>query len=180
MKIHPKTHSHARCCSGRASEHQLPESCRARIPHSFQHKLLARTFPCTVHLGEGKGSICAPSQFLSPTCASTRLAVTANHVIRVVTPHDGNSPERSTLDRLRLTPGEDFSPCVCYPQPFVVNSCPTTSAERCERVTDHYCLSSSQRRKIFSSHSQHAASWDVRLNTGGRTAGQTPLLWTRG
>ena len=38
MKRCPKIHFSEQCCSGNVSEHQLPESSRAKIPHSFQQK----------------------------------------------------------------------------------------------------------------------------------------------
>lgn len=54
MKIGPKIRSRAQCCSGSASEHQLPESCRARIPHSFQQRA-GQNFSMHSSAGGGEG-----------------------------------------------------------------------------------------------------------------------------
>lgn len=82
------------------------------------------------------------------------------------------------LDRLRLTPREDSSPCVGYPQPFVSNYWNTRSAESCEQVTEPLFPESAARAGTSSPLTVSTLQAKTsNLNIVNKTGGQIPLPW---
>ena len=156
-----------------------PESSRAKIPHSFQQKELAKTYPCAVGLWEGK-AIPLPSP--CPHFALQHVPRSGWLWHRIVSPGLWHHTTETALsdwcqtDRIRR-PRKISAHVFAVPSPPCLITVTPDQQNAASRPPSRCALNQQPAQKISSFRRQRAASRDVKLSISNKTGGQIPPPW---